>query len=134
MKRILLLTACFTTLAVAVFAQGDADYQKWMKTIGATSGSLHKNLEAKNGEAASADAKKIQEAFAQVHDYWQKKSVDDAMMFAMDARDGFREVAEDAAAGKFDEASAAVKKASATCGGCHTAHREKAADGSWKIK
>jgi mono/diheme cytochrome c family protein len=134
MKRILLFTACFTALAVTALAQDDADYQKWMKTVGATSGSLRKNLEAKNAEAASADAKKLQETFEQVHDFWQKKKVDDAMKFAMDAREGFGAVAEQASAGKFDDASATLKKAAANCGGCHAAHREKAADGSWKIK
>ena len=134
MKRILLFTTCLTALGLMALAQDEGDYQKWMKTVGATSGSLRKNLEAKNGEAASADAKKLQEVFEQVHGYWQKKNVDDAMKFAMDARDGYREVAEQASAGKFDEASATLKKTSATCGGCHMAHREKATDGSWKIK
>lgn len=134
MKHILLLTACLTALTITVLAQDEADYQKWMKSIGPISGSLRKNLEAKNGEAASADAKKLQDVFEQVHGFWQKKSVDDAAKLAADARDGFGEVAAQASAGKFDDASATLKKASATCGGCHMAHREKAADGSWKIK
>lgn len=134
MKRILLLTACLTALAGTVLAQDDAEYQKWMKSVGGTSGSLRKNLEAKNGEAASADAKKLQEVFEQVHSFWQKKSVDDAAKLAADARDGYGKVAAEASAGKFEEASATLKTTSATCGGCHMAHREKAADGSWKIK
>jgi hypothetical protein len=134
MRHILLFTVCLTALSVRALAQDEADYQKWMKTVGATSGSLRKNLDAKNGEAASADAKKLQEVFEQVHDFWHKKNVDDAMKFAMEARDGFRQVAEQASAGKFDDASATLKKATTACAGCHTAHREKAADGSWKMK
>ena len=47
MKHILLLTACLTALTITVLAQDEADYQKWMKSIGPTSGSLRKNLEAK---------------------------------------------------------------------------------------
>lgn len=133
MKRILLLTVGLTALAVTVVAQGEAEYQTWMKTVGATSGSLRKNLTAKDAAAASADAKKLQDVFVKVHDYWHPKS-DDAMMSAADASAGFRDVAALASAGKFDEASAALQKASATCGACHAAHREKAADGSWKIK
>lgn len=134
MKRILLFTAGLTALAVAVLAQGEADYQTWMKTVGATSGSLRKNLTAKDAAAASADARKLQDVFAKVHDYWHAKNVDDAMMAAANASAGFRDVADLASAGKFAEASAAVQKTSATCGACHAAHREKAADGSWKIK
>ena len=133
MKRILLFTACLGTLGITALAQDDADYQKWMKTVGATSGSLRKNLEAKNADGASADAKKLEDVFGQVHDFWHKKNADDAMKFAMAARDGFRSVAELASAGKFDDASVSLKQASATCGGCHAAHREKVGD-AWKIK
>jgi hypothetical protein len=48
--------------------------------------------------ARSILAKKLQEVFDQVHDYWQKKNAEDATKFATDARDGFREVAEQASA------------------------------------
>jgi hypothetical protein len=134
MNRILLCTVCLAAIAVTTFAQDEADYQKWMKTIGSTSGSLRKNLDAKNGEAAASDAKKLQEVFGQLHGFWQKKNADDAVKLASDGSAAYGEVATEAAAGKFDEASAALKKGSATCGGCHMAHREKAADGSWKLK
>jgi len=66
--------------------------------------------------------------------FWHKKNVNDAMTLAMDASADFGDVASQAAAGKFNDAAASLKKASATCGGCHAAHRENAADGSWKIK
>ncbi len=134
MKRTLLLFACMSALGLTALAQDDAAYQSWMKTVGSTGGSLRKNLEAKNGDGAAADAKKLQEVFGQVHDYWHKKGSDDAMKFAMTAQEAYGEVATNAAASKFDDASASLKKASATCGGCHSTHREKAADGSWKIK
>jgi len=134
MQRSLSLAACVIALGTAALAQDAADYQNWMKTAGGTAGSLRKNLEAKNGDAATADAKKLADIFSQVHDFWHKKGVDDAMMTAMDASAKFKEVGEFASAGKFDDAGAALKKAMSACGTCHTAHREKAADGSWKIK
>jgi cytochrome c556 len=134
MKRFLLMSTYLAVLGVSVVAQEDAEYQGWMKSIGATAGSLRKNLEAKNTEAAAADAKKLQEIFGHVHSYWSDKHVDDATRFAMDAGKGFGEVAEEAAAGKFEDAAATLKTTSANCGGCHTAHREKSADGTFKIK
>jgi cytochrome c556 len=135
MKRFLLMTTCFAVLRVTVVAQDDnAEYHGWMKSAGATAGSLRKNLEAKNADAAAADAKKLQEIFGHVHSYWSDKHIDDATKFAMDAGTGFGEVAKQAAAGKFEDASATLKTTSANCGGCHTAHREKSADGTWKIK
>jgi cytochrome c556 len=122
------------TFSAGLFAQEEKEYQDWMKTTGATAGSLRKNLEAKNGEAAAADAKKLQEVFTQVHDFWMKKKIEGATKFASSAQNGFNEVSQLAAAGKFDEASAALKTTMTNCGGCHNAYREKAADGSWKIK
>ena len=134
MKRTLLPIACLAILAVGVFGQSDADYSSWMKTVGATSGSLRKSLDAKNKDAAVTDARRLQETFKQVHDYWQKKNVEDAMKLAMDAENAFKDVADQTAADKFEDAAASLRKASATCAGCHTAHRERAGDGSWKIK
>ena len=134
MKVSLLAAVCVLCVSVAVWAQEDADYQNWMKSNGATVASLRKNLDAKSSDAAAADAKKLQDNFTQISAYWQKKNVSDAAKFAMDAQNGFKDVAQLSAAGKFDEASAAAMKAQANCAGCHMAHREKAADGSWKIK
>ena len=134
MKHSLLLLACVTALGLTAWAQDEATFQPWMKTVGATGGSLRKNLEAKSGDAAAADAKKLQEVFGKVHGYYEDKKVEDASTFAKTAHDAYGEVADYAAAGKFDEASASLKKASATCGGCHMAHREKAADGTYKMK
>ena len=124
---------CAIALGLTAFAQ-DAEYQAWMKSVGATAGSLRKNLEAKNGDGASADAKKLADVFSQVHDYWHKKGVDDATATAKDASANFKAVGELASAGKFDDAGAELKKAMSSCGGCHSKHREKASDGSWKIK
>ena len=134
MKRILPFVVCLVCLTAVAWAQDESDYQKWMKTVGPTVASLNKNLAAKSGDAAAADAKTLAGIFDQVHGYWQKKSVDDAVKFAADAQSGFKQVGDLAAAGKFDEASAAVKTTQANCAGCHMAHREKEADGSFKMK
>ena len=133
MRKALLVVSALA-ISAGLFAQEEKDYQDWMKTTGATAGSLRKNLEAKNGEGAAADAKKLQEVFTQVHDFWMKKKIDNATKFASSAQSGFKEVGELATAGKFDEAAATLKTTMANCGGCHAAYREKAADGSWKIK
>ncbi len=134
MKRILLLGVSAALFAIGLSAQDDAEYKTWMQTVGATAGSLHKNLDAKNAEAAAADAKKLQDIFSHLHEYWMKKDVADAMKFAMDASKGFGSVAEEASASKFDEASATLKATSANCGGCHTLHREKLPAGGFKTK
>ena len=133
MKRAVIIAICML-VAGAAWSQSDANFQTWMKSIGATCGSLKKNLDAKNGEAAAADARKLHSTFEDVHAFFQKKNSEDAMKFAMGAGDGFDKIAAQASAGKFDEASATFKATTANCGGCHSAHREKGAGGSFRIK
>ena len=137
MKTVLLLAAGILLVEVAVLAQVEAEYQKyqnWMQAIRTTAGSLNENLEAKSGDAVAADAKKLAEVFGEVHEFWDSKNISDAMKFAMDAQSGFTEAAQFASEGKIEEASEAVTKARSNCGNCHSAHRERADDGSWKIK
>jgi len=133
MKRVVLIAICML-VAGAAWSQSDADFQKWMKSIGATCGSLKKNLDAKNGEAAAADAHKLHADFQEVHSFFHNKNSQDAAKFALGASDGFDKIAAQASTGKFDEASDTFKATTANCGGCHSAHREKAADASFKIK
>jgi hypothetical protein len=54
--------------------------------------------------------------------------------FATKAGAQFEDVSKHVAAGSWDDAVASQKKAGANCMGCHAAHREKAEDGSFKIK
>lgn len=131
LKKMLLMCALG---AMALVAQDDAKFVALMKQIGPTCGALGKKLQAKEGPGAVADAKKLQELFKDVHGFWQHRSAADAVAFSKDASAAFQSVEQHAGGGHFEEATASFKKALATCSGCHGAHREKAADGSWKIK
>ena len=71
--------------------------------------------------------------FGQMEQFWQKRNADDAVKFAADDAAAYKQVANLAAAGIFDEASAAAKSAQANCSGCHKAHRAASLHG-WKIK
>jgi cytochrome c556 len=134
MRKVLLIASALF-LSAGLLAQDDEkEFQGWMKTTGATMGSLRKNLEAKNGEAAAADAKTLQEVFAKVHDFWMKKKIESATKFATTAQNGFKVVGQLASSGKFDEAAAEMKSTVATCAGCHNGFREKKEDGTYRIK
>ena len=123
MKHAVLVAICMLA-AGAVWSQSDAHFQTWMKSIGATCGNLKENLDAKNGEAAATDARKLHSAFEDIHTFFQKKNSEDAIKFATGAAEGFDKIASQASAGKLDEASTTFKATTSNCGGCHTAHRE----------
>jgi len=129
-----LLSITVLLAAGLALAQSEADYQGWMKSNAATMGSLNKNIAAKNGEGAAADAAKLQSNFEQIGNFWKARGgSDDAVNFAMKAHMAAEAVAKDASAGNFDQAGADVKMMQANCGGCHMAHRE-GAQGAFKIK
>src|ERR1700688_1964399 len=110
MRRIYSFTLIVGGLSAGLLlAQSDGDYQGWMKTVGATNGSLQKNIAAKDGAAASADAAKLADTFKQVASYWESKNVTDAVGFAKGAQSGFEMVGKDATAGDFDKAAADAK-------------------------
>jgi cytochrome c556 len=135
MKRISLILACVVCLSAAVWAQDEADYHKWMQDVNATSGMLNKALMAKSPDAVVA-AKKLADLFGQVHAFWQKKGEDgdDAAKYAADAQTAFKQAADSAAAGKFDEAADAYGMATRNCAGCHAVHRLRDPDGTYEIK
>lgn len=136
MKFAFALTVCTLFMGAMLWAEGDdfAEYQGWMKSNAATVADLNKNLMAKDGAAAHTDVRKLQENLAMVMAYWQARNVNDGVRFSLDATYGLAQVDVLAGQGKFDDAAAALKTAQASCGNCHMAHRDKAPDGSFKIK
>jgi len=122
-----------------VFAQSEADYQGWMKMVAPTNQSLQRNVQSglygdtNSANLIPADAQKLQDIFKQVEDFWQKRSAADAVNFAKQAQTAAAAVLKSTQAGNMDQASVDAKSLSATCGGCHMAHRE-GANGAFKIK
>jgi len=133
--KINLVLAVIVGVLVAGFAwaQSDSDYQGWMKMNGANMGSLNKNIQAKNGAGAAADAEKLQATLKQVEAYWQQKNVSDAAALAQKGSTAAAAVAKAASGGDMDAAAAEVKNVQAACGGCHMAHRE-GTPGNFKMK
>lgn len=134
MRMNYVLAVVAALLVAGALAQSEADYQSWMKSNPPTVGSLNRNIAAKDGAAAAADAQKLEATFKQVEDFWKKRGgADDAVNFAAKAQTAAAAVAKDASAGNFDQAAADVKSLQANCGGCHMAHRG-GTQGSFKIK
>jgi hypothetical protein len=132
-KEFVLASIVALLLAGFVLAQSDSDYQGWMKMNAANAGSLGKNIQAKNGEGAAADAMKLEATLKQVEAYWQQKNVPDAVGFAQKGQAAAAAVAKAASAGDMDTAMAQMKSMQGNCGGCHMAHRE-GTPGSFKMK
>ena len=130
MKRFLTTVILGAGLAILVLAQVDPQYQTWMKTAGANTAALKKALDAKSASDAGTAAKTLDGVFGEVAEYWEKRGgAPDAVGFAKDAQAAAKDIAESQG-----DASTSFGKLGAACKNCHAAHREKAEDGTWKIK
>ena len=132
--RIRPLSLATLALASTSFGQDEAEYAKWMKSIAGTMGSMRKHFEAKEAPDAAKDAEKVSSLFKDVEAYYAKSNTEDAVKLAHNAQLAANEVAEHAKSGDLEKAGESAKKIGATCGPCHSAHREKQADGTYKMK
>lgn len=131
-----LLAGCLSIgMGAFLWAEMDADFQAAMKNAAAACQRLKKNVDAKtNPEDMAKDADEIAQDFRKMGGFWKQRQTDDAMQSCREAFGAATAVSKAAKAGNMDEAAAQFKTLMGTCAGCHKAHREKAADGSYSIK
>ena len=136
MRKTYVFASILAGLAVGALAQVDPradEYRGWMQSIQPGVRSLTTNINGKMGDAAAADADKLDATFEQVEDFWGQRNVQDAVTFVQTARKALRAISKEAKAGDTDAALADLKTLQSACAGCHMAHREGTA-GSFKIK
>jgi cytochrome c556 len=128
------LTMAWAAFCVPVFAdEATEQFKALMKPAAAANGALQKTLQA-DLSAAAASAAEVKSKFHAIEQFWAKRGAPDAQTFAKNIQDAADQIAAAASAGRKEEALAAAKQVGSNCQGCHQAHREKAADGSWMIK
>jgi hypothetical protein len=125
MRKSCFLISISLVSGILAFAQDDAQYQAWMKSIPPTLGAIRN---ASDNAAATGDATKLADTFDKVVGFWKARNAEDAVNFAQTAADAARAIASGSG-----EKAANLQKIQGTCGGCHSAHREGSA-GNYKIK
>ena len=118
----------------STFAQQKRPYDALMKDIAATYASVKKNLDAKAGAAAAADAAKLQELFKDTETFWAQFKTKDALDAAKGAQQGAAAIAAASKANDLQKAQASYTGVGKFCAACHTSHREQMPDKSYRIK
>lgn len=121
---------CASAFAVA---QDNGPIETWMKSVDISAKVLRK-LEAKTGPEAAVNAEKIGAAYDSMIGYWRQRNAADAVKLSEDGKAAAAELASAAHAGDAEKAAAAFTKVGGTCRPCHDAHREKDADGKYRVK
>jgi hypothetical protein len=112
----------------------EEDYSKAMKEVGAQNGVLRKATTSASEADVAASAAKLETIFKDVQAYWENKKVEDATTAAKNAVAASQAISKAAAAHDMPAATAASQTLAAQCMTCHTAHRERLPDGSFKMK
>jgi cytochrome c556 len=126
-----------TTFSMAPLAQTkltEEDYDKLMKSIGQTVGSLRKNAEAQNADAVSADARKIAGLFKETTTFWTQQDNKEAADWSKGAMDHATEIDKAAAAKNMAGVGEHTKMMMGVCQTCHAKYRDRAPDGTYMIK
>jgi len=109
-------------------------YANAMKNLQSAQMAMRAAVTAKDYDAIAKAAATFKTSFEVTEQFWTAKKVDDAVAAAKAGAKGATDLAA-AATAKNDEGVAAAQRAvAATCMGCHMAHRERLADGSFEIK
>lgn len=117
-----------------LFADDLATYQPLMKGGAAAAGALGKGIEAGNAAETAKQAKILADYFGGMAAFWSQKGSGDAVAFCVDVITKANEISASAEAGGLSQVPAKLEALRANCQSCHAAHREKADDGSWRIK
>jgi cytochrome c556 len=139
MRRIAVLAGVFALgLAVAGTVLGaqskEVDLDATMKKVGPAFGAIRKGVEAMDAKVTQENATVLTTAFADVEKFFEAKGKHDAHGWAGDARKAAMAIQTAAGGAKWDDVKASAGNLGKVCQTCHTAYREKAEDGTFRLK
>jgi cytochrome c556 len=110
------------------------NYQQAMKDLGSFAQGISKAVSAEDYDAVAKYSASAKEAFGIVEAYWSKNADPAAVKSAQDGVKAAADLGVTANLKSKEGAEYAAKGIMDLCMGCHTTHREKAADGTFQIK
>src|SRR5437763_1734674 len=123
----------FLAAGIAVVAEENPEFVTWMKTTKTATDDL-KKMEQKTGEQAMRRAERLGTVYESMIAFWRQRNAADAVKWSEEGKAAALQLATAAYAGEGEKAKAALDAVNNGCKSCHDAHREKIADGKYKIK
>ena len=139
MRRIALVAGMFV-LGAAIVTTGvraqtkEVDLDATMKKVGPAFAALRKSIEAMDAKMAKEQTEILEKSFDDVEKFFESKGKHDGHQWASDAKKVVDTIEKAAGDSKWDEVKASAGSLGKTCQTCHTAYREKAEDGTYRMK
>ena len=105
-----------------------------MKQVSPGFTALRASLDSSTTTTALEKAKELKGYFGDVQAVFTKRNLTDAAGWAGEAQKLADTIGMAASAGKWDDAKTAATTLNGLCGQCHTAHRDRMDDGTYRIK
>lgn len=112
----------------------EVEFQKVMKEVSPTFTALRQAADAANAADAKAKTTILKKNFADAQAFFKARNTADATGWAADAAKLVADMETASAAGKWDAVKASATTLNTLCGTCHTAHRERLDDGTFRVK
>jgi cytochrome c556 len=112
----------------------NVDLDATMKKVQPAFGQLRKSIEAMDATMAKESTAVLKTALADVATFFEAKGKHDAHQWASDAGKIVASIETSAAASKWDDVKASAGSLGKSCQTCHDAYREKADDGTYRLK
>jgi cytochrome c556 len=125
-----------TLAGTGLGAQGNvpSDLDATMKKVGPAFAALRKSIEAMDAKMAQENTAILRTSFADAERFFESKGKHDAHQWANDAGKLVASINTAAAGSKWDDVKASAGNLGKICQTCHTAYREKAEDGTYRMK
>jgi cytochrome c556 len=114
-------------------AEEFAEFKNGMKATDTANGALRK-LDKKVGPEAAAAAERIAAVYEEMIPFWRGRNSPEAVRWAEEGKAHALLLASAASSGDEAKAAAAFSSLGGTCKSCHSKHRERLEDGSYRIK
>ena len=105
-----------------------------MKTISPVFTALKAAVDGANAPDVAKNAAQLRPAFAQTEKVWDDVGQSSAGQWARDAQEFIASIEHDAAKGDWDHVKFNANKLNTLCGNCHGAFRDRADDGTFRMK
>jgi hypothetical protein len=109
-------------------------YDKVMKRVGPAFNNLRTALTASDTATAAESTKVLKAAFAEVEAFWKARATADALEWTRTARKHVDALERAVGAGNWGEVKTSVGDLGQICQTCHSTHRERLDDDTYRIK
>ena len=109
-------------------------FDKTMKAVQPAFGSLRAALEGSNAADAKQHATTLKNGFIEAQLFFKNRKTDDAAGWAGDALKLVESIEKASAGAQWEEARTSATNLQQLCTTCHTAHRERQDDGSFRVR